>query len=121
MKLIKSDFLKILHLSVYRNMMLATVSLSILFALIFIFTIGITEGTALANLSFKEVIDVTFLGIDAAAIMMILFTAIFTAKELSTGAIHTSLAITPARSEFFIKKGQFISLISLLIGFRWLA
>src|SRR5690625_7742797 len=63
-----------------------------------------------------EIIDVTLLGMDVAAIILIIFTAIFVKKELSPGAIHTNLAITPVRGKYFISKISFISIISILIS-----
>ena len=35
-----------------------------------------------------EIVDITLLGIDVTAIMLIIFTANFIAKEFSTGTIH---------------------------------
>src|SRR5699024_10726405 len=53
---------------------------------------------------------------DVAAIMLIIFTATFIAKEFSHGSIHTSLAIMPRRQKFYVAKVLFIMILSLTIS-----
>lgn len=114
--LVKADFKKTIYIPSYRYLLLTTVLLSLLFGLIFLMTIGVTEGRKLTSLSSLEVIDVSFLGIDVAAIMMIIFAALFISKDVADGAVHTNLAITPNRLKFFLSKLLFHSLLSLLIS-----
>src|SRR5690625_4799125 len=61
-------------------------------------------------------IDISLLGIDVTAIMFIIFTANFISKEFSTGAIHTSLAITPLRQKYFLSKIFFIVKLTILVS-----
>src|SRR5690625_3875916 len=112
---IKADFKKIFYLRGYRLYLLATCLLSIIFGIIFLFTVDLTAGKSLSELSSIEILDVTLLGIDAAAIMLIIFTASFIAKEFVTGSIHSTLAITPARKKLFFYKALFIAVLSLLM------
>lgn len=114
--LIKSNFKNVIFLPAYRNFLLITFFLSLLFSITFLFTIDITQGKKLVELTRFEVLDITLLGIDVVAIMLIIFTAIFIAKEFTTGAIYTSLAITPVRQKYFISKLLFITLLSFLIS-----
>lgn len=114
--LVKADVKKVLYIPNYRYLLFAAVILSLLFGLIFLTTIGVTEGRALTSLSSLEVIDVSFLGIDVAAIMMIIFSALFISKEVSEGAVHTNLALTPNRMKFFVSKLLYLSLLSVLIS-----
>ncbi|MFD2132241.1 hypothetical protein ACFSKI_13600 [Pseudogracilibacillus auburnensis] len=116
MHLIKTDFKKITYLSGYRNFLIATFLLSILFGITFLFTIDITQGKKLTELSSIEVLDITLLGIDVTAIMLIIFTANLISKEFTTGAIHTSLAITPLRRKYFMSKILFIAILSFLVS-----
>lgn len=116
MRLVKADFKKVFYIPSYRYLLMATFTLSVLFGLIFLTTIGVTEGRQLTGLSSIEVIDVSFLGIDVAAIMMIIFAALFISKEVSDGAIHINLAITPNRLKFFSSKLLFLSLLSILLS-----
>jgi len=116
MKLVKADFKKAIYIPNYRYLLLATLVLSLLFSLIFLTTIGITEGRELANLSSLEVIDISFLGIDVAAIMMIIFSALSISKDVSEGTVHTNLAITPNRLKFFASKLLYLALLSVLIS-----
>jgi len=116
MNLIKSDFKKIFYLPAYRNLLVTAIVLSILFGAIFLFTIGITQGEQLSDLTFLEMVDISFLGIDVAAIMLIIFTAIFITKDLAPGAVHTNLAITPVRGKYFLSKILFLSVLSILVS-----
>jgi ABC-type transport system involved in multi-copper enzyme maturation permease subunit len=116
MNLIKSDFKKIFYLPGYRKFLVMTFVLSIVFGAIFLFTIGITQGEQLTDLSFMEMIDISFLGIDVAAIMLIIFTAMFISKDLAPGAVHTNLAITPVRRKYFLSKILFLAILFILIS-----
>src|SRR5699024_7560975 len=115
-RLIKADLKKVSYLQGYRNFLLATLLLSVLFSITFLFTIDLTAGKELTALSNIEIIDITLLGIDVTAIMFIIFTANFISKEFSTGAIHTSLAITPLRQKYFLSKILFIAKLSFLVS-----
>jgi len=114
-RLVKADFIKIRRVPSYFSLLSATFVLSILLGLFFLLTINITEGRILTDLTSLEVIDITFLGIDAAAILMIVFSALFISKEVSEGTIHTNLALTPNRLKFFMSKVLFLSLVSLIM------
>jgi len=119
--LMKADFKKVFYLTSYRYFLLSALLLSILFGAIFLFTINITQGKQITELSGIEVIDITFLGIDVAAIMLILFTAFFISKDLATGAVHLNLAITPHRLKYFLSKICFISILSTLVSVALIA
>lgn len=114
--LIKADFKKIRFLKSHRNYLIVLCLLSISFGLIFLFTLGVTQGKHLTELPPMEVIDISLLGMDVAAIMLIIFTAFFISKEFSHGSIHTSLAITPLRQKFYLSKILFITILSLIIS-----
>lgn len=114
--LIKADFKKVVYLPGNRYFLLSTICLSILLAMIFLFTTNVTQGRGLAQLSSIEVIDITLLGMDVTAIMLIMFTANFIKKDLISGAIHTNLAITPVREKYFLSKVTFISILVILIS-----
>lgn len=116
MNLIKADFKKIFYLPAYRNFLMTTVILSIVFGAIFLFTINITQGKALTDLTFIEMIDISFLGIDVTTIMLIIFTAMFISKDLSPGAVHTNLAITPDRRKYFLSKIIFMVVLFIIIS-----
>ncbi|MEK4555246.1 hypothetical protein [Jeotgalicoccus sp. FSL K6-3177] len=116
MNLIKADFKKIFYLPAYRNFLMTTVILSIVFGAIFLFTINITQGKALTDLTFIEMIDISFLGIDVTTIMLIIFTAMFISKDLSPGAVHTNLAITPDRRKYFLSKIIFMAVLFIIIS-----
>lgn len=114
--LIIADFKKLIYLPSNRYLLLSTIGLSILLGMIFLFTINVTQGKVFTELSSIEVIDITLLGMDATAIMLIIFTALYIKKDLASGAIHTNLAITPVRGKYFLSKTLFISLLSILIS-----
>lgn len=113
---IKADFKKLNYLSSHRNYLIILCLLSISFGLIFLFTIGVTQGKNLTELPAMDVIDISLLGMDVAAIMLIIFTATFISKEFSHVSIHTSLAIMPLRQKFYLSKILFIMILSFIIS-----
>src|SRR5690625_4812989 len=92
-ELMKADVKKSFYLSNTKSYLVVVCLLSILLGLFFLFTLGLTEGRKLTDLAPLEVIEVILLGMDVTAIMLIIFTAGFIAKEFSNGSIQTSLAI----------------------------
>lgn len=114
--LIKADFKKIFYLPAYRDFLMATVILSTVFGAIFLFTINITQGKSFTDLTFMEMIDISFLGIDVTTIMLIIFTAMFISKDLAPGAVHTNLAITPERRKYFLSKIIFQAMLFIIIS-----
>lgn len=116
MKLVKADVKKVMYIPIYRYLLITTFILSLVFGAIFLLTIGVTEGRELTGLSSLEVVDISFLGIDAATIMMIVFAALFISKEVSERAVHTNLMLTPKRLNFFVSKLAFLSLLSILMS-----
>lgn len=116
MKLVKADVKKVMYIPIYRYLLITTFILSLVFGAIFLLTIGVTEGRELTGLSSLEVVDISFLGIDAATIMMIVFAALFISKEVSERAVHTNLMLTPKRLNFFVSKLVFLSLLSILMS-----
>ena len=93
-----------------------TIVLSIVFGAIFLFTINITQSRAFTDLTFMEMIDISFLGIDVTTIMLIIFTAMFISKDLAPGAVHTNLAITPNRRKYFLFKIFFLAMLFTIIS-----
>ena len=116
MRLIKADFKKLFFLAKSRHFLLATIFLSILFGVILLLTINVTEGRTLTELSGIEVVDITYLGMDVATIMMIIYAALFLSNNITNEAVHFNLAITPNRFKFFMAKISFVSLLSLFMG-----
>ncbi|MFZ4451012.1 hypothetical protein [Salibacterium aidingense] len=113
---IKADFKKMYYLSSYLHYVLAIGLLSILFGFTFLFTIGVTQGKELTQLAGLEVMDITLLGMDIAAIMLIIFAASFISNEFTSGSICPSLAITPLRHRYYFSKMIFIAVLSLLVS-----
>ena len=104
-QLIKADFKKTMYIPSYRYILIATVILSLVFGAIFLLTVEVTEGLKLSSLSSMLVIDVSFLGMDVTAIMMIIFVSLFISKEISTGAIYLRKSSWPHRRlKFYISK-----------------
>ncbi|WP_181350887.1 hypothetical protein [Thalassobacillus sp. CUG 92003] len=113
--LIKADLKKIVFLASYRNYLITTFILSVVLGLTFVFTIGVTQGKELTELRELEVLDISLLGMDVAAIMLIVFSARFISADFSQGSIHTALAIMPLRQKFYLAKVLFITAVSIIL------
>lgn len=114
--ILRAEFKKIQFLAVYRNLLLTAVILSLVFGALLLLTVGVTEGRELSSLNSLEVIDVSFLGIDVTAIMMIIFSALYVSKDISGSAVYTNLTMTPNRLKFFISRILFLTLLSILMS-----
>jgi len=114
--LIKSEYQKIVFLRFSKIFLVSLIILSLALGLIFSLTISVTQGKAITELQSFDVISVSMLGIDVAAIMLIIFTALLISSEFSTKLIHVSLAVTPNRKRFYLSKLTTYFLLSLVIS-----
>lgn len=89
---------------------------SVLTGLVFTFTTEITQQRALSQLKPMSVIEINMLGVDVAAILLILFTAVQIGKEFQGKTIQTYLIATPDRTRYFGAKLLAFFLLSLVVG-----
>ena len=114
--LMKAEWQKLWFLRSTRLYFLTLIFTSLSLGLVFSLTTPTTQGKALSELTGLQVITANLLGIDAGAILLIIFSARTVAYEFSTKLIHVSLAVTPQRVRFFTAKILTFGLLSLGIG-----
>ncbi|GAB6085818.1 hypothetical protein [Alkaliphilus crotonatoxidans] len=119
--LIKAEYQKVMFLKFSKTFLGILVLTSLAMGLIFSLTTNVTQGKSIAQMSPTNIISASMLGIDVAAIMLIIFTALSISSEFSTKLIHVSLAVTPNRKRFYYSKfltyGLLAVVISLLVTF----
>ncbi|MBS4536319.1 hypothetical protein GOQ29_11895 [Clostridium sp. D2Q-14] len=119
--LIKAEYQKIMFLKFSKTFLGILMLTSLAMGLIFSITTNVTQGKSIAEMAPNDIISASMLGIDVAAIMLIIFTAISISNEFSTKLIHVSLAVTPNRKRFYFSKFLTYCLlagvISLLVTF----
>src|SRR5699024_5432725 len=111
-----SDMKKIYYVKKYRQFLLFLILCTILFSQLFMFTLDVTQGKNIADLSNIEILDISLLGMDVTAILLVIFTANFIARDFTTNAIYESLAIIPMRRTYFLSKIVFITCLSFLVS-----
>ncbi len=120
-KLIKAEYQKIIFLKFSTTFLGILLITSLAMGLIFSLTTNVTQGKSIAEMNPTDIISASMLGIDVAAIMLIIFTALSISNEFSTKLIHVSLAVTPDRKRFYYSKFLTYCLlagvISLLVTF----
>ena len=92
------------------------VILSVLMGLVLAFTTEITQHKALSELKPMSVIEVNMLGVDVAALLLILFSAVQIGKEFQGKMIQTYLITTPDRTRYFGAKLLMFVLLSFAVG-----
>lgn len=111
-----SDMKKIYYVKKYRQFLLFLILCTIFFSLLFMFTLDVTQGKNIADLANVEILDISLLGMDVTAILLVIFTANFIARDFTTNAIYESLAIIPMRRTYFLSKIVFITCLSFLVS-----
>lgn len=114
--LIKSEYEKIFFLKFSKIYIGLVIIISLIMGLIFSLTTGITQGRTITELASIDVISANLLGIDVAAIMLIVFTALSISSEFSSKLIHVSLAVTPNRKRFYLAKLITYLILTLIIA-----
>lgn len=114
--LIEAEYRKIMFLKFSKIFLGSLVMISLSLGLIFSLTTNMTEGRSIGELSPKDIVSASMLGIDAAAMMLIIFTAILISSEFSTKLIYTSLAGTPNRKRFYYSKLMIYCLFAMIIS-----
>ncbi len=89
---------------------------SVLMGLLFSFTTEITQQRALSELKPMSVIEVNMLGVDVAALLLVLFTAVQIGREFQGKTIQTYLITTPDRTRYFGAKLLTFFLLAFLVG-----
>ena len=115
-KLIHTEYKKIIFLRFSKIFLGNIVLVSIIMGIIFSSTTSLTKGQTLSELPPIDVITASMLGVDVAAIMFIIFTALSISSEFSTKLIHVSLAVTPNRKRFYFSKFATYFLLSVMIS-----
>ncbi|MDO5093088.1 MAG: hypothetical protein Q4D79_06655, partial [Propionibacteriaceae bacterium] len=113
---VASEAVKLLTLPRLRFLALVVVVLGTATALLFYLTLPVTQGRTLAELAPSEVLSVGLLGIDAAALVLIVFAALVVGDEYTTGMMQTTLTLTPARDRVLGAKLVVVGLTALAVG-----
>lgn len=113
---VASEAVKLLTLPRLRFLALVAVVLGTATALLFYLTLPVTQGRTLAELAPGEVLSVGLLGVDAAALVLIVFAAVAVGDEYTTGMMQTTLTLTPARGRVLGAKLVVVGLTALAIG-----
>lgn len=79
---------------------------------VFILSFPVTQGVALARAPLTDVLTAAVLGLDVAAIVLVVLAAWFVGVEFRTGAIAEALVRLPRRSQFITAKASAIALIA---------
>ncbi|RAE29015.1 hypothetical protein DN540_43405, partial [Burkholderia multivorans] len=93
-----SEWVKFRSLPTARRLTAAAVILGTVAAAVLILSFPVTRGTALADAEAVDVLSASVLGLDVAAIVLIVLASWFVGIEFRTGAITEALVRLPRRS-----------------------
>ncbi|WP_232666178.1 hypothetical protein [Pseudonocardia sp. TRM90224] len=89
------------------------VAASTLMALLFIVSLPITQGRSIGDVAPSDVIGAALVGIDVAAIVLIVLGASFAGSEYSTGTVQPTFVLTPRRGRVVIAKATVVAAVAL--------
>ncbi|PRX97725.1 hypothetical protein [Allonocardiopsis opalescens] len=85
-------------------------------ALVFCLSLPVTQGRAIDEVAPAELLSASALGIDAAALVVVVLAALAVGSEYATGLIQQSLAVTPRRGRLLAAKVLALALAAAAIG-----
>ncbi|MGH3614092.1 MAG: hypothetical protein ACRDRK_16170 [Pseudonocardia sp.] len=92
------------------------VLVSVLMALLFVMSLPITQGTAVAALPSTTVVEAALLGVDVAMIVLIVMGASFAGSEYATGLAQLTFVLTPRRGRVVLAKLAVTGAVAAVVG-----
>jgi len=77
---------------------------AVVMALLFAVSLPITQGTAIADLAPTTVVEAALVGVDVAAVVLIVLGALFMGSEYSSGLAQPTFILTPRRGRVLLAK-----------------
>lgn len=113
---ITSEFTKFISLPSQRALIWISVAVAGFMALVFYLSLPVTQGRDLGRLAPGEILGAGILGVDAAAFVAIVLSAMFVGAEYSTGMIESTIILTPSRGRLVAAKIATVGGASTVIG-----
>jgi len=82
----------------------------------FLLTVAITVGKTLAELTTRQSLEVTLMGLDVANITVIVLAVLFVAEETRTRLVEVSVALTPRRHNIVLAKALLMAAVACAIA-----
>lgn len=82
----------------------------------FLLTVPLTTGRSLAELTIRERVEVTLMGVDVANITMIVLAVLFVAEETRSGLVELSVLLTPRRHTMVLAKVSLMAVVSSMVA-----
>ncbi|MGI9004185.1 MAG: hypothetical protein ACR2GH_21480 [Pseudonocardia sp.] len=77
---------------------------AVVMALLFAVSLPITQGTAIADLAPTTVVEAALVGVDVAAVVLIVLGALFMGSEYSSGLAQPTFILTPRRGRVLLAR-----------------
>lgn len=113
---ISSEFTKLTSVPTQRTLLAVAVGIAVLTAVVFYVSLPVTQGRAVRDLEPHDILGAGILGVDAAALVLLVLAAIHVGSEYATGMIQATLTITPARGQVLAGKFVTVSVAALTVG-----
>lgn len=116
MKTIFAEWKKIWSVRSSRIYLLFSAAASILTGLFLSLTTSVTQGRPLSELESMEILSVNLLGVDAAAIFLLVFAAVSVGREFQQRTLLSYLSAFPGRKRYLFSKAAVFFLLALTMG-----
>ncbi|MBW0117414.1 hypothetical protein [Pseudonocardia abyssalis] len=90
----------------------AAVLAAVATALLFLVSLPVTQGATAAELTPAEVLGVALLGLDAAALVLVVAAASFAGSEYATGLVQATHLLTPRRGRVLVAKAVVVTVVA---------
>lgn len=94
----------------------AAVLAAVAIAVLFLVSLPITQGATAAELAPGEVLGAALLGLDAAALVLIVLGASFAGSEYATGLVQPTYLLTPRRGRVVAAKAVVVTAVAVGAG-----
>lgn len=113
---VASERIKFGAVPTHRRVTMLAVVLAFVLAVIFCISIPVTRGTGLSSLAPDQIASAALLGIDVAAIVLVVLGAGFVGHEYATGVAEQTFIATPHRQRVLTAKIVVVGVVSLVVG-----
>jgi ABC-2 type transport system permease protein len=113
---VRSEYAKFTSVQVLGRVTAVAVAMASVFAVVFCVSIPVTQGSAIADMRPAEVVSAGLLGIDVAAVVLVVLGAMFVGQEYSSGSIEQAFIVTPRRARVLAAKTLIIAPIAAGVG-----
>ena len=113
---VRSEMLKATTVRSVPALAIVAAGAAVLLAAVFVLSLPITQGTTVAQMRPTDVVGAALVGIDVAAVVLIVLGALVAGAEYPTGTIAPTYLLTPNRERVVVAKAVVVVVIAIAVA-----